>query len=153
MTGTLSGGLTLNSSTGSWHLGSGTGSYTGTLLGGTFTASGGATLYAGYYGALNGVTLNSAIDMATYNNSITVTNGLTLNNVTLLLGNQTNTSTSGQLSFSGGNETVGGNGTITFGVYSANDLFSGSSGTVTLGNGITDRRHRGPGLRQPDLHQ
>ena len=136
--GTLNGGLTLNAATGSWHLGvANNGSYTGTLLGGTFTASGGATLYAGFYGALNGVTLDSAIDLATYNNTVTVTNGLTLNNVMLLLGNQTNTSTAGQINFSGGNETVGGNGTITFGFYSANDLFTGSSSTVTLGNGVT----------------
>ena len=151
-----SGNVTYNSGTstiaglnvaGTFTLSGGTLTDNGTLSGsGSITLSGGTlsgateaagTTITGTYsgGTFSSVTLNGTLDLATNGGTVTVINGLTLNG-TANLGNQTNTSTSGQLSFSGGNETVGGNGTITFGVYSSNSLFSGSSGTVTLGNGI-----------------
>ncbi len=135
--GMLTGGLTLSSATGSWNLGdpNNGNAGTGTLSGGTFSTSGGASLFATFDSALSGVTLSSPIDLSTDNNDVTVTNGLTLNNVTLNLGNQSNTNTSGELVFNG-TQTLGGTGTINFGFFS-NTLFTGSSTTLTVGSGIT----------------
>ena len=136
--GTITGGLTLSSTTGSWSLGDANNGNagTGTLSGGSFSTSGGASLYATFNSALSGVTLNSPIDLSTFNNQVTVTNGLTLNNVTLNLGNASNSSTAGELVFSN-TENLSGTGTINFGFYVQNEIFTGSSATLTIGSNIT----------------
>src|SRR5262249_3166898 len=102
---------------------------------GAFNTSGGASLFATFESALSGVTLNSPIDLSTFNNTVTVTNGLTLNNVTLNMGNPSDTSTSGQLTFTN-TEALGGTGVINFGFFS-NSLRTGSSAPLTIGSGIT----------------
>ncbi|HWB11805.1 MAG TPA: hypothetical protein VG826_21420, partial [Pirellulales bacterium] len=82
LTGKLTGDVALNASTGNWNL------VGGELSTGAFSASG-ATLFAtGQGGTLNAETLDSPIDFSTNNGAAaTVTGGLSLDNVTLNVGN------------------------------------------------------------------
>ena len=147
LTGDLIGNLALDSATGNWNLSGGEigappiGSSTG---GGTFSASGGATLFAtAANSTLNAETLTSPIDFSTNNfSSATVVGGsLTLHNVTLDLGN-TSGSTSANLFFSGVETlgvTSGGTSTIVMG-GSTNNMLSQSQGfgqALTITQGIT----------------
>ena len=117
---------------GNWSLVSG-----GTIIGGTLAESGTGTL-ALTNGTLNGVALASNFTVA---GTLSVTNGLTLNNVTLSLGNS---SRSGQLTFSG-SQTFGGTGTVltgfaseTTGVLCAQGGGSqATAATLTIGPNIT----------------
>ncbi|HUY32931.1 MAG TPA: PKD domain-containing protein [Pirellulales bacterium] len=122
--GTLSGGLTLDASTGSWNLAG-----SSTLSGGTFSASGGATLVAMFFSSLSGVTLDSPIDMTTDNPQLFVYGDLTLNNITLDVAG-------GQLDFGGnGTQNIAGTGSIVFGnIYGA--IFTNNGETVKLGAGV-----------------
>ncbi|HUY35813.1 MAG TPA: Ig-like domain repeat protein [Pirellulales bacterium] len=142
LTGLLTGNLTLASGTGSWNLAG------GELSGGTFSASGGATLFATATNGstLNAETLDSPIDFFTNTFTLaTVTNGLTLDNVTLDLGNSSG-STFGNLFFNSngnGNQTLGvtsgATGTIVLGA-NTNNILSESQGfgqSLTIASGIT----------------
>ena len=77
ITGTLSGGLALNATTGSWNLANG-----GTILGGTVTATGAVQLFANG-GTLDGVTLGANLTVT--NTYLYVKDGLTLNNANVTL--------------------------------------------------------------------
>ena len=136
LTGTLdnrSTTLALTEASGSWVLDG------GTVLGGTITTAGGATLLVNN-GTLDGVTLAGTLDVGNTVNGaeLTVTNGLVLNG-TALVGNPTN-STYGVVSFAG-SQTLGGSGTVMFGDYpsaAVNALRLADGGTtLTMGLGIT----------------
>ncbi len=97
-------------------------------------------------GVLNGVTTAVNIDgTQSVGANATITNGLTLNNATIKLGNNAATNpTFGTLSFSDSvtssgvvPQTLGGTGTVVFGVNPSNSL-AGKLG-VTLGSGIVVR--------------
>jgi hypothetical protein len=124
-------GLVLNSTTGSWNL------LGGTLKGGTYSASGGAELiFTDRGGALVGVTAASDLDLTNYNNAnASIYNGLTLQKVTIHLGNVVG-STYGGLTFNG-NQTLGGTGTVLFGKSGNNYVNAGYNTTLTIGSGIT----------------
>ena len=139
LTGTLNNAgstLTLGPASGSWNL------VGGTISGGTLSETGGAELVAtSSGGTLSGVTVSGPLDLTgvTTGNSpsLTVTNGLTLNNATVLLGNAAGT-TYGQMFFNT-SETLGGTGTVLLGKHSSDGLFVNSSCILTLGSGITVR--------------
>ncbi len=118
--------LTLDDTTGSWVL-------SGTIQGGTVTPTGGGHLFISSYGGhLNGVTLNSDVQVVGAN--LTITNGLTLNG-TLTLGNLI---TTGSLTFNG-TQMLGGTGTIVFADSGFLNAVQATTGTVTIGPGITVR--------------
>ena len=136
LTGTLdnSGTLTLNNTTGSWELDS------GTIDGGTVTTTGTAVLGTqvqtnGTTATLNGVTLAGTLDdnIGVFN-SVTVTNGLVLNSglVEIALG--------GVLNFSG-SQSLGGTGNILFTSTGGNtDAYLsvvGSGSMLTIGPNVT----------------
>ena len=131
--------LALDATTGSWMLGSGS-----TISNGTVTATGGAQLIpAG--GTLNGVTLACDLNVADYNN-VHIVNGLTLNGVTVYLGNAAG-STAGQMYFDN-TETLGGTGTVLLGKNGGNGIYtynpySWQGPTLTIGSGITVRGSSG----------
>jgi len=110
--GTLSGNVNLSGQTGNWFL------FNGTLTNGILSG-GGPTIVALTGGALNNYTLDSVIDLT--NGFVTVTNGLTLNGVTLQVGSATDTSKTGQIYFSGTQTLSGTNGSISFGKASGSD--------------------------------
>ncbi|MCE9591901.1 MAG: Ig-like domain-containing protein [Planctomycetes bacterium] len=118
--------LALNTTTGSWNL------VSGTIIGGTVTATGGAALTAtASGGTLNGVTLSTDLNLTTINANVTVTNGLTLNGVLTLGANYT------RIYFSG-TQTLGGTGSVVFGDFYANNLNVNQAGsTLTIGSGMT----------------
>ena len=133
----------------------------GGVLAATLNTSGGTALVAalpssnGGSGALNGAIINGMLDLSTVSGtSLTVENGLTLNGVTLNLGNANNANTAGELSFSG-TQTLGGTGTINFGFSSSNALFTGSSMTLTIGSGqgwvVAHRRDNVSGVNPGDI--
>jgi hypothetical protein len=141
VTGTFTntGALTLNAASGSWVFG-------GTILGGSVSTTGGASLI--FYGscALNGVTVNGTLDVGNTFNGVylTVTNGLVLNG-TALLGNPTNQAW-GEITFAG-SQLLGGDGMVVFGNQSDfryNALRLANDGTsLTIGSGITVRGQSG----------
>ena len=112
----------------------------GTVLGGTFSETGGAVIsLSSSGGKLDGVTVNGIIDAATQSGNVTVYDGLTLNG-TLSLGNAGG-STSGQILFGDSTHATGslaGTGTVVFGASASNSInnnsnLGGASGTLTLG--------------------
>ena len=114
----------------------------GEIDGGDIVTTNGAALFgSGFGGTLAGVTLDGTLDMATFNSSLTVTDGLTLGNGSILIGNGAG-SIYTDLTFQGA-QTLGGTGTIVFGggnrYYNRLDTASsgGDSGTLTIGSGIT----------------
>ena len=116
----------------------------GTVLGGTFSETGGAVISLSTSGGkLDGVTINGVIDAATQSGNMTVYDGLTLNG-TLSLGNAGG-STSGQILFGDSTHAAGslaGTGTVVFGASASNSInndsnLGGASGTLTLGPNIT----------------
>jgi RHS repeat-associated protein len=102
-------------------------------------------------GTLDGVTMNGVLDVgnSVSGSSVTVTNGLVLNGTTLV-GNSTN-QWYGHFNFAG-SQTLGGNGTVVFGIYTVGcasgpyynslRLLNGGT-TLTLGSGITVRGQNG----------
>ena len=123
--------LALNAATGSWNLAG------GTLKNGTLSGSGGAELvFTNSAGTLDGVTAGSDLDLATNNSAnVHIVDGLTLNNVTVRLGN-TIATTAGQMYFDS-TETLGGTGTVLFGKSGGNGIYAQSGTTLTIGPGIT----------------
>jgi hypothetical protein len=129
--------LTRNAATGSLILSG------GTLVGGTINASGGAKVMVTGYVTLDGVTLNADLDLTTANASAVVQNGLTLNG-TARIGDPNGQSTA-NLTFAG-DQLLSGNGSVLFG-SAVPQLFFGqpsggntlqvSTGTMTIGSGIT----------------
>jgi RHS repeat-associated protein len=116
----------------------------GTILGGTFSETGGAVISLSTSGGtLDGVTVNGVIDAATQSGNATVYDGLTLNG-TLSLGNAGG-STSGQILFGDSTHAAGGltgTGTVVFGASSSDSInnnsnLGGASGTLTFGPNIT----------------
>ncbi|HEX3151280.1 MAG TPA: LamG-like jellyroll fold domain-containing protein [Gemmataceae bacterium] len=137
LTGTLTNTgstLNLNASTGPWQL------LGGTIDGGTLKTSGAAVLIATTStGTLaHGVTLDGTFDLTNFNYArATVTGGLTLvSGSTVLIGS--NTGLYGLLLFDGGNQTLGGTGTVVFGTSGYNLLQAGPTAAtaLTIGPGI-----------------
>ena len=128
--------LALNAVTGSWQLLSG-----GTIKGGTITGAGGASLSLPTFnsGTFDGVTL--ATDVTMRNGAVlTLRNGLVLNNGTLILGSDGNST---RVDFSG-TQSLSGTGEVIFaGTNSPNVLEARGGGTaataatLTIGSGIT----------------
>jgi hypothetical protein len=88
------------------------------------------------------VTANSDLDLATNNNAnVDILDNLTLNHVTVYLGNASGT-TLGQMLFDT-TETLGGTGTVVFGKNASNGIFAADSMTWTIGSGITIRGSSG----------
>src|SRR5437867_8531857 len=103
-----------------------------------------ALVFSGSQDTLDGVTADSELDLAdySYGNYVHIANGLTLNHVAVRLGNASG-STYGQLYFDN-TETLGGTGTVVFGKFYANAIYSNGSGnTLTIGPGITVRGSNG----------
>jgi hypothetical protein len=133
LTGSLdnSGGtLAFTATTGSWNLAG------GTLLGGTVTEAGGELTFTHFGGTLNGVTFNNDLDLAAdFGAHATVTNGLTLNNCTVRLGNA-GLNWPGWLYFQG-SQTLGGTGTVLLGNDTSNGLYVyDNMTTLTIGPNI-----------------
>jgi len=107
----------------------------GTIVGGAITTQSGASIASS---TLNGVVVNG--DWQIINgNSLTVTNGLTLNG-TLSLGNDTSY---GSLYFQG-SQTLAGTGSVVFGGYHNGVNYSGlyentDAAALTIGSGVTVR--------------
>jgi len=116
----------------------------GTISGGTITISNGASMIWSARQTLDGVTANGVLSVGyLYNegDTLTVTNGLTLNG-TLLVGNPTNGNT-GAVIFQG-TQTLGGTGTVIFGNNPANALSETvGGGLLTIGPGILVRGQNG----------
>ncbi len=143
LTGTLTGGLTLDATTGSWVFRG------GTMQGGAFTASGGAALIASQFSStLDGVTLDSAIDLSSIDGAVVVVkNNLTFApGVIQQVGNTAGT-THGVINLQG-NETIGvaGNSgptdssvsaTIILGPNAGNLVNPNTNNQVTIDAGIT----------------
>jgi len=130
------GTLAFNAATGSWNLSG------GTIKGGTITESSGAELvFTSLGGTLNGVMFSGDLDLASNSGAFAhVVNGLTLNNVTVWLGNGAGSGYGGELYFDN-TETLGGTGTVVFGrgtffTYNSTDN-NPSALTLTIGSGIT----------------
>jgi VCBS repeat-containing protein len=141
LVGTVTGGLTLDDNTGSWNFGAQFNSLA-TLQGGTFQIAPGssAKLLCAPSSTENlngGMTLLSPITLFT-NSSVTirVRGGLTLD-TTLNLGDPT-VNTSGQLVFTGGNQTLStdGGGTILMGASNLNYFGPDPGVALTIGPGI-----------------
>ncbi len=110
----------------------------GTIDGGTVETTNGATLVGGA-GTLDGVTIDGTVDMTTIGDTITVTQGLTLNG-TIDLG-PTDASGISELNFQGA-QTLSGTGSIVFGNFYEGDQINtassgGDSGALTIGPNIT----------------
>ena len=110
LSGTLTGGLTLDATTGNWNL------MAGTLLGGTLSESGGAELvFTNYGGTLNGVTVNGELDLTAVGAQTSILNNLVLNG-TMYIGDQLGNPA--DVLFGDPTHATGsllGNGTVTFG--------------------------------------
>ena len=135
--------LALDGTTGSWNL------WGGTLLGGGYTASGGAELFfTNQGGTLDGVTAASDLDLASNSGAnVSVLDGLTLDNSTIYIGDAAG-ATYGQMYFDATESlgTVPGTtGTVVFGKNGSNALYETANpgGTLTLGAGITVRGSNG----------
>jgi RHS repeat-associated protein len=110
----------------------------GTILGGVVMLTNGASLMVNGSGTLDGVTVEGMLDVgSSYNEaSLTVTNGLTLDG-TMLVGNSANNNIRGAGSFTG-SQTLGGSGTVEFGMHPWNAMLVADGGTtLTIGSGIT----------------
>jgi hypothetical protein len=140
-------GLHLDAGTGSWNLMGGTiegGLFPGgNAQTGTYTASGGAALnFTSARGTLAGVIADSDLNFNVVSSGYTyqyayVTNGLTLDNVNINLGDAAGIDY-GILAFTG-NQALGGTGTILAGKNSSNSLGVDSNTTLTIGANITIR--------------
>ena len=136
ITGTLTGGLSVDNTTGSWNLAG------GTIAGGTVSGTGGAELVlTGSGGTLDGVTIGSGtvVDGTQNYCGAMILDGLTLDG-TLNLG-ASDGSSYGRLYFIG-TQTLDGTGSVVFGNYWwwVNGLYvqdNGSAATLTIGSGIT----------------
>jgi VCBS repeat-containing protein len=140
----LTGGLTLDDTTGSWQLAG------GQILGGTVSTSGAAKLIVSGGNAnstttnlLNNVTVNGTVDVATLGGVVVVQDALTLNG-TLLLGNTAASPTNGTLRMSttsaaGGQVLLTGPGTIVLGSSANNLFFGGANQTLVLDPAFTVR--------------
>jgi hypothetical protein len=128
--------LALDATTGSWVLASG-----GTIKNGTVRMGGGAELIAAG-GTLDGVTLACDLDLRANGASVHILDGLTLNGVTVWLGNGAGT-TAGQMYFDN-SERLGGTGTVVLGKNASNGIYVGGTGsTLTIGSGVTVRGSSG----------
>ncbi len=121
--------LTLNDTTGSWRLSG------GTINGGTVVTTGTNALVAtaSPFGNLtSGVTIDGTLDITNVSDArVIVTGGLTLaNNAVVKIGSNNNNN--GVLSFNGGNQTFGGNGSVLFGNNTQNTLWTGQTAGATL---------------------
>ena len=117
----------------------------GTIQGGTVSVAAGTTLDLD--GTLGGVTIDGNFQVVG-DNDVVVKDGLTLNGTATLGGS--GGSNWGFLNFNG-SQTLGGTGTVTFngpGPYNALGL---SSGTLTIGPGITVRGQSGYLGYSPDI--
>jgi hypothetical protein len=133
-------------SSGTLDLTGGTLRVSGTLAGdGAFRLRGGTLANANVAmgitftnsGTLSGVTLSADQDLAAATSSVTLTNGLSLDSASILLGNAAG-STTGMLIING-TQTLGGSGSIVFGGINSNLVGSppgGSNLTLTLGPNI-----------------
>lgn len=133
----LKGGtLALDAATGSWNLAG------GQLIGGTFTATGGATLALTSTGGLVGMTLASDLRLVQSFTYLNISNGLVLaGNAALRLGKSAGGTTGVDIRFFG-DQTIGGAGQIVFeGLSGANSISSYS--TLTVDSGITIRGRNG----------
>ena len=104
-----------------------------TITGGTINTSSGGSFVATNNGGnvLSGVTLNGTLDMATNAGSEQIVNGMTLNGAVNINNNSV-------LVFQGGNQTLGGTGTVTFGnTGSSNRLGIDNTGTLNVASGVT----------------
>ncbi|MBI3844935.1 MAG: hypothetical protein HY292_09885 [Planctomycetes bacterium] len=127
VTGTLNNtSLSLNATTGSWHVSG------GTIVGGTVATSGGATLIAAG-GTLDDVTLNGALSIPD-GTSMTVTHGLTLNGTVTL----SSAGAGATLIFSGA-QTLSGTGEIVLSTSSSTNVVRPSLGTLTIAPSMTIR--------------
>ena len=130
--GSITDSTDLDASSGNFRL-------SGGLLAGA-TVLGGTTITATTSGGtLAGVTLQGTLDAtSTSGVGVTVTGGLTLDGGTVLIGS--NTGSYAVVSFDGGNQTLGGSGSVVFGSYTGfgNTLWTGkTAGTnLTIGPGI-----------------
>ena len=136
--GTLTGGLALSAATGSWVL------EWGDIDGGTYTASGGAELvFTRDGGTLDGVTAASDLDLNRYGTggsnytAVTIVDGLTLDNASIILGDNTG-AYFGVLGLVG-DQTLsvanGATGSVVFGTNPSNNI-NVESGTLTIANEI-----------------
>ena len=117
----------------------------GSIIGGTWTTTGGAELVGtASGGTLNGVTANGDLDLSQVSGaSLTVYNGLVLNG-TMYLG-KADGSTAGYVQFGNYSDPAGsliGNASVVFGGSSGNALYdysaqSGTAGTLTIGPNVT----------------
>ncbi len=130
VTGTVTGGITLDSSTGSWYL------LGGTVSGGIVTTDAANTLKSAAFNGpgsflTNGVTISagSTVDLTEQSVTITVSGGLTVDG-TLLVGNASG-GTSSLVKLLGG-QTIGGAGSIVFGGSSSNTFTTPTQGAVTF---------------------
>jgi RHS repeat-associated protein/uncharacterized repeat protein (TIGR01451 family) len=132
LSGTLTGGLSLDATTGSWELVGGT-------LSGAVTGSSGSVLSATQFGGtLNGVSLDAtnALDLAFQLGAVVhVVNGLTLSGTTINIGSSTGT-TSASLLFDTATSNLLGTGTINLGNNAGNQLELNAGGTLTIASGI-----------------
>lgn len=105
-----------------------------TVTGGTINTSGGGTFIAANSSAnaLSGVTLNGTLDMATNAGFERIVNGLTLAS-----GSNVAINANSVFTFDGGSQTLGGNGTVTFGATgSSNRIGIENGGTLTIASGV-----------------
>lgn len=106
----------------------------GRLKGGTVGGSGGILIDTGG-GTLDGVTSAASISFLQENSTLNVVNGLTLNNASISLFSSTVQSP--------GSQTIGGTGAIV--LESGTSTIQSTSGTLTLGSGITTFTRHGSG--------
>ncbi|HVK08053.1 MAG TPA: LamG-like jellyroll fold domain-containing protein, partial [Gemmataceae bacterium] len=128
----LTGGLTLDDTTGSWRL------LGGEITGGTIRTFGSARLVGtGNYTTLRGVTLEGRIDLQAASASISIEEGLTLNTTLDIANNSV-------VYVRGGTQTFAGTGEIVFGAGTSNTLQGfGITPAVTLAEGLTVRGRTG----------
>jgi RHS repeat-associated protein len=123
--------LTLNANTGTWLVG-GADQGSGDITGGTVATTGGEELLL-IHGTLDGVTMAGTLDLTTAPfDTVSVVDGLTLQNGTILVGH-------GESLAFAGTQTLGGTGTVDFtDSTSANSLtVPNASTTLTIGPGVT----------------
>ena len=141
--------LSLTGASGSWHL------LGGTIVGGTVATTGSNALIATTSGGTlaGGVTFNGTLDLTQAGTvHVSVTGGLTLANGTVLqIGS--NAGNSAFLSFNGGNQTLGGSGSILFGSGTNNTLWTGQSAGTNLTIGPNILIHGQNGVVGPNIGQ
>jgi fibronectin-binding autotransporter adhesin len=116
----------------------------GTLIGGAYTLSNGASIVIGL-GILDGVSVNGTVDMTTTGGTPTLElpNGLTLNGTLNLGDNQGGNHGRIDVGSTSTSASLTGTGTIVFGTdsFNGNTIYSGSM--LTIGNGFAIRGKRG----------